>query len=239
MQHKNILSTEQGRLSFQLLLAHSSGEFREVCSKWLCNDAWLQTFEPNEIRAIFHHQADGRPGQGLAAFRFEAQSYSGSIYALGHDNTSLLRKIYEALKVAPSPTPWGGEPTWEQLRVAATPQANAAQYWIPQMVVCKNAEQHHIWKAATELQRAEHVEGLVRRGIERQMVLLYGQASVVPKIEIKAISRERAVPRLRHSQANALVRVASVGFSAPLDLEGHWAAGGLINRGYGRILPKN
>lgn len=237
MQHKTIASKQQGILSFFLLHPQGSDEFREVCSKWLCDDAWVQTLEPQQIKSVFHHQPDGRPGQGMAPFRFESEGHWGRVYALGDENAALLKKISMALAQAVFPTPWGGSPKWTETTVAATAKAKPLTYWMPQVVVCRNAEQHHMWKAASAQERSRHVEGVIRKGIERQLDLLQVHAATVPPVEVQVIARERAVPRVRHSDANAFVRVASVGFSVPLQLDGHWAAGGLVNRGYGRILP--
>lgn len=240
MQHKNIVSEKQGTLSFFLPRPYTSEEFRDACSRWMCHDERLQSFDPVQIKRLFHHDADKRPSDGLAPFRFDADTYWGHVYAIGDINTMLLEQIAKVLAKTPFPTPWMGAPKWIEAVVAAAPDETVISYWMPQVVVCKNAEQHHIWKKADEHSRSTHVQDVIRRGIERQMTLLLPKLSHFTSIDapdIRLIARERAVPRLHNRQANAYVRVASVAFQLPLRLDGHWAVGGLVSRGYGRILP--
>ncbi len=236
MVHKNIVSRSQGRLSFFLPQPCTSERFRDECSRWMCDDARLQSLDPVQIRKIFHHDADRRPSNSLSPFRFEADAHWGHVYAIADNNTALLRQVADAFATTPLPTPWLGAPRWEETHVALEPQSRSISYCIPQMVVCKNAEQHHLWKAADAQSKAKHVQDLVKRGIERQMALLTGSdshLSVSPQVHL--ISHERAIPRVRHAQANAFARVACVAVDLPLRLDGHWAAGGLVSRGYGRI----
>jgi hypothetical protein len=66
---------------------------------------------------------------------------------------------------------------------------------------------------------------------------MLGFQVVLPDVTVMEIKRERAVPKLRKAQANAYVRIASTAFTMDATLHGHWAAGALINRGYGAIMP--
>lgn len=238
MQHKSILKIRQGNLSFSLPRAQQPEEFREACSRWLCDESRLGALDQVKVRSLFNHDAVGRPANGLSPFRFDCEANWGHVYALGESSVALLADTAAALGRATFPTPWLGRPKWSESVVEATETEALISYWMPQVIVCKNAEQHQAWKAAGSDDKKEHVQDVIKRGIERQITLLTGAATTfVPMPAVFQIQHERAIPRLRGAQANAFVRVAAVGFELALKLDGHWVAGGLVNRGYGRILP--
>lgn len=249
MQHKNITSVKQGNLKFLLLQPLSSERFREACSFWLRGDYRTNGIDAEAIKRLFNHDADNRPANRLSPFRFEGgachgQSHQAKVIALGEESTHLLSRVGIAIGKAPFPTPWVSPPQWSETVAAARVTEGLVSYWSPQLVICRNAEQFQTWKSATLLSKAAHIEDIILRGVKKQIAMMGSESEPDVKHfkihDVASITHtERAVPKLRNANthANAFVRIASVKFEMELELRGHWAAGALINRGYGQILP--
>lgn len=184
---------------------------------------------------MFHHEPDGRPAQHLSSFRFEARGNWGHIFAVGEQAGSLLERIGKEVIRAPDPKPWLCRPILSEQEIQMNESDEPVVYSVSNLVICRDAQQHKMWMGSSETAKQEHVQDVLQRGLSRQLQIL-GVTFDVPAPAVQTISHERAVPKL-HSmpQANVFVRVASVLFGVPLDLRGHWAAGALVNRGYGRI----
>ena len=110
-----------------------------------------------------------------------------------------------------------------------------ANYVIPEMVVCRNARQYARWRSAPCGDKRQYLQACLQKALQRQADFL-GLKLQVQQPEIICFGQERVIPKVRRSPANAFVRVASVEFTLPLVLHGHWAAGSLINRGFGVIF---
>lgn len=173
---------------------------------------------------------------GVPLFRFQAAGHHGYIHGIGQQGADILTRLHSSLERLPPPLPWIGQATLGESVVSTQYSKEAIAYWIPNLIICKNAEQYKRWKSSSESQCQEHVADIIRRGIERQINAL-DMIDDAPKLtpRIDRLANERAVPRLHGKEANALVRVATVAFTMNSKLVGHWAAGGLTNRGYGRI----
>lgn len=236
MQHKSIANARQGSLQFFLPRPLTAAEFRETCSLWIDSVRQSAGLTAEQVNAIFNHDLSGRPSNHLSAYRFCTDGNWGFLHALGEDAMALLRRIAD--RATERSTARISAPRWEDRNVGVVLQSPPIHYWAPEMVVCRNAEQHVRWQRASLADKRAHVLDLVTRSLARQLQMLQLDVEI-PAIEITAIKHERAVPRLASSalRANAYVRLAAVAFSLPANLHGHWAVGGLVNRGYGSVLP--
>ncbi len=214
----------------------ATGEFREACSLWIEGARASAGLDLELTNGIFNHATDGRPRNDLSPYRFATEGNWGLVHAVGDDAVAVLKRLADvAVDGARLPAALAA-PRWEDRNVGIVLDGECVRYWLPEMIVCRNAEQHARWNRSSRSEKTAHVKDLVHRGINRQLQLLGFEVSL-PDVTVIEIKRERAVPKLRKAQANAFVRIASTAFTMDATLHGHWAAGALINRGYGAIIP--
>jgi hypothetical protein len=235
MQHKSISNARQGSLGFYLPRPLGTGEFREACSLWVGEARSAAGISADDANGIFNHSADGRPRNHLSPYRFATDGNWGLVHALGDEAVGVLKKLADVAMSSPRLPALFATPQWEDRNVGVELDGEQVSYWLPDMIVCRNAEQHARWNKSTRTEKAAHVQDLLDRGIRRQLELL-GLQVELPQVSVVEIKRERAVPKLRKTPANAYVRVATTAFTMGARLHGHWAAGSLINRGYGSIV---
>lgn len=210
-----------------------SSEFREACSRWISGES-LPGIDSAEVLRLFNHAPDGKLIQHMSPFRFAAEGNWGFIHAVGDEAAQLLGRFSAAVAKLPPPSPWLAPPQLRELEVSIAAGAER-HYWTPDLIVCRDAHEHAVWKDASAEDRVSHVRSVVERGLQRQAKLLAFDVEI-PQVQVTEVARERPTQKLPNTKANAYVRLASVAFRAPVELVGHWAAGGLINRGYGGIV---
>lgn len=237
MQHKIIANAKQGSLGFFMPRKMTIGDFREACSLWIDGVRTAAGLSIEQVNCIFNHGGNGQPRNDLSPYRFGTDGDWGLVHALGDDAIAVVKRLAD-VAMAGSRLPAAlAAPRWEDRNVGVMLDGEPMHYWIPEMIVCRDAEQYVRWMASTKNSKLAHVEDLLGRGLQRQVHLL-GLQMELPRVEVTSIQRERVVPKLRAVRANALVRVASIGFTLPAALHGHWAAGALINRGFGAIYAR-
>lgn len=236
MQHRIISNARQGSLGLFMPKPMATGEFRESCSLWIDEARIAAGLSLDLASGIFNHVADGRPRHDLSPFRFATEGNWGLVHAVGDEAVGILKRLADAatMGVARLPAAFAA-PRWEDRNVGIVLDGTDVWYWLPEMIVCRNAEQHVRWNKSNTAEKSAHVQDLITRALKRQMNML-GFRLTLPVVSVREIKRERAIPKLRKVQANAYVRVASIAFTMSATLHGHWAAGALINRGYGAIL---
>lgn len=234
MQHKIITNARQGTLGFYMPRPLTTGDFREACSLWLDEAKGATGLSDAQISGIFNHEADGKSRNDLSPYRFATDGSWGLLHAIGDDATAVVRRVANTAIQAKRLPALLAAPRWEDRNVGIVEASQPVVYHVPEMIVCRNALQHNHWRRAARSQKVARVQDLLHRGIQRQMAMLGFQADVgMP--QVVQCERERAVPLLRRTAANAFVRVAVVSFILPAALHGHWAVGALINRGFGAI----
>ncbi|SFF31107.1 hypothetical protein [Paracidovorax wautersii] len=234
MPHKIIINSRQGILGFYMPRPMATGDFREACSLWLDEIKGVAELTDEQVNGIFNHSQDGRPRNALSPYRFSTDGNWGLLHAVGETATGIVRRVANvAVKNERLPAVLAA-PRWEDRNVGIVSAPTPVLYEIPEMIVCRDATQHKLWARASRAQKLQHVQQLVRRGLARQLEMLGCDLDLAQPVVVRC-ERERAVPKLRRTSANAFVRVAAVAFELPVVLHGHWAAGALINRGFGAI----
>ena len=236
MQHRIISNARQGSLGFFMPRPLATGEFRELCSLWVDEARQSAGLGTDLTNGIFNHATDGRPRNDLSPYRFATEGHWGFVHAVGDEAVAILKRLADVAMASNRLPATFAAPRWEDRNVGVVLDGEDVRYWLPQMIVCRNAEQHARWNKSSRAEKVAHVQDLLTRGINRQLDLL-GLEVAMPEITVIEIKRERAVPKLRKAKANAYVRIASTAFTMNATLHGHWAAGALINRGYGVIMP--
>lgn len=226
----------QACLSFVLERQVSTEEWRTLLASWLVRLEPGSGLEHRDLHAAFHHQSDGRPATGIACLRFHSSANTGRVYALGDEAVATVCRIAAAIAKSKVPGLWLQPPMLHMQEVSIAPAGQAVTYSINDLVICRYAEQYKRWCNSSRDSRLLHVQDVVKRGLERQVDAM-GMRFSVPSPQVLSVGHERAVPKLRRpGTTKAFVRLASVFFTLPVALDGHWVAGGLANRGYGRIV---
>ena len=207
-----------------------------MMANWLLRPESALGLKRSDLQAVFHHQPDGRPAIGIPCHRFHCSANAGHIYAIGEDAVARIQRIASALLESGAVVPWLQAPILHTQDLCISHAPQTLSYTTNDLVVCRDAEQFKRWSKSGEESRLLHVQDVLKRGFERQIEAL-GMAFQVPSPVVLSVSHERPVPKLtRHVSSKTFARVASVIFTLPVALAGHWVAGGLINRGYGRIV---
>lgn len=226
----------QACLTFVLDRQVSTEEWRSNLSDWLLRLEPQAGLLSGDLPAVFHHQSDGKPATGTPLFRFHCTANTGRVYALGADAVHTVERVAAAISRSKAVRPWRNAPMVLTQDLSIAPAAQVLSYAVNDLVICRDAEQYKRWSKSAVESRLTHVQDIVKRGLERQIQAL-GMVFEVPCPVVLNVSHERAIPKLsRQVSAKTFVRVASVVFTLPVDLRGHWVAGGLINRGYGHIV---
>jgi len=226
----------QACLRYWLYRQSSTDEWRTMLSDWLLQLTPLQGLEVADLNALFHHQVDGKPAIGVPCFRFHSAANTGRIYAIGDDAVDRMYRIAKVIGKLESPGLWLHPPELVTENVNITLSEKVVRYNTNDLVICRDAEQYKRWGNSSQKSRFLHVQDIIKRGLQRQVDAL-GMSFEVPSPAVLSVSHERAVHKLKHpSHTKVLVRLASVVFTLPVVLDGHWVAGGLINRGYGLIV---
>lgn len=235
MQHGIITNSRQGTLGFYMPRPLSTGDYREAFSLWLDEAKTAAGLTDDQASGIFNHTVDGKTRNDLSPYRFATDGSWGLLHAIGDEPTCVIRRVANAAMRAKRLPALLAAPRWEDRNVGIVQSSEAVIYTVPEMIICRSAEQHERWKRAPRAQKHAHIQDLLQRGIRRQMTMLGFEADVGTPTVVQC-DRERAIPKLRSTAANAFVRVAFVSFELPAVLHGHWAAGALINRGFGAIM---
>ncbi len=234
MQSKKIMNREQGTLAIYLPRPMLVAEFRETFSLWIDESHLPAGLTAVQACALFNHAEDGKPLNDLSPYRFQVDGNWGLVHAIGASACAVLRKFGQ---LAPDgPMSMGmAKAKFEERNVGCLLVDAPASYVIPEMVVCRNARQYARWRSAPCGDKRQYLQQCLQKALQRQADFL-GITLQVQQPEIICFGQERTIPKVRRSPANAFLRVASVEFALPLVLHGHWAAGALINRGFGVIF---
>ena len=222
-------------LEFSLQREVSTERWRSMLATWIQQHEGNLGLEAGDRQALFHHGSNGHPANSLPCLRFHCDSGTGRIYAIGEDAVALLHRVAARIHGAGEAGFWLNAPLLVAQELDIEAQATEIHYSVNDLVICRYAEQYKQWAKSSHESRGLHVQDILQRGLQRQLRVLSLDIAL-PCPMVLSVCHERAVPKLQSaSSMKVFVRLASVVFTLPAALKGHWVAGGLINRGYGRI----
>lgn len=240
MRDKIIANSAQLRLGFFSPKTYSATTFRSVLSKMIYTN--LSLFQNIEgLNLIFNREPDGSLSQHASAFRFSSEPHWVWLDAIGEKATLTLTQLTSTILNNPDVDLCGlKSPRLENINagIVANPAEPLVKHGCRQLIVCKNAEQYKLWSEATTEQRQARIAQVIATGLRKQCELL---GFDIPRLEESLLPTDVeiiydwAAPKITAHHTKAYVRVASTSFGLPFKLTGSWAAGPLINKGFGSI----
>lgn len=242
MRDKIIANSAQLRLGFFSQKTYSATTFRSLLSKVI--NVNLSLFQNvNDLGSIFNREADGKLSQHPSAFRFSSEPNWVWLDAIGEKATLTLTQLTTTILNNPEVDLLGlKSPRLENINAGIVLNASepTVKHCCRQLIVCKNAEQFKLWTDAATEQRQERIAQVVATGLRKQCELLgFDPTNLSNAITPTAVEiiYDWAAPKITSHHTKAYVRVVSTSFDLPSRLTGSWAAGPLINKGFGAISP--
>jgi len=195
------------------------------------------------ILALFHHQPDGGGALGLPTIRFRGGRGFFGIVALGDPAIEALQSVDHVIRRRLSEHL--GRPIRAELSDTHCSIAigERMRRYRAHMVVF--ARKHRAMKTLFEApddQLAMYLRRMAIRDLRTQADAL---ALEIPAehfpFQIVDVGRRARIPLNKQGQRLYAGAVTHIDILTTLDFKGHWAIGGLLNRGFGgvrRVLPK-
>lgn len=229
------LATEQFELRFRIDDGkHWHGDTgRAFLGRIFANvsDEWL--------RWIFAHEKPSSTPEQPPIFRFRGGRGFFSIIAIGDESVQLLESVGHVLRRRISEAldrPVRTESFNTTVSVARSERMRF--YRAHKMVFARKARAMRTIFRADEAERHRYLQKTIIRDIRTQAdkLMLDVPAGSMP-FQLIDVGPRSAVPLNKPGMNLHCGSVTYVDFMTTLDLKGHWAVGGLQNRGYGSIRP--
>jgi hypothetical protein len=192
------------------------------------SDEWL--------RWIFAHESPvSRPAQP-PIFRFRGGRGFFAIIAIGKDSVQLVESILRRRVAEALDRPIRTEALTTQVAIGRSERMRF--YRAHEMVFARKARAMKTIFRADEAERHRYLQKTIIRdiGVQAEKLLLDVPAGSMP-FQLIDVGPRSAVPLNKPGMNLHCGSVKYVDFMTTLDLKGHWAVGGLQNRGYGSIRP--
>lgn len=234
MQQSFITISRQASLVFPCLMPMHAHSFRKAFARWVAASPMSTTSVP-ELPRVFQRHSDGHLVNAPASFRFEAQPNAQVLHALGEQACMTLSRIRDLCELLQSTRPrFLGQASLLHTDIAID-TSQSGIYQSAKLIVCKNAQQYEHWNNCDDAGKAERVKHVLLKGLERQLHNLGYTHPMQFEISDVQLLAEWAEPKLQSIHANIYVRCVFARYRLNAKLIGSWAAGPLINKGYGHI----
>lgn len=235
MQQQNITNSPQVSLGFYTPQVIAAIEFRRSLSSWV-HKVLLSHADQSLFSEVFHRSPSGQPINSLSAFRFTSEMHWSWLHAIGPKASTHLTQIAEICIAQAHTLPSVlRAPRLEHRNVGLSGDLPTI-YQARQLIVCKDATQYALWNKCSDDSKIDRIASVLKSGLDKQAQLLNLQdiSSHLQPSDIHLL-HEWTMPKLQGKIANAYVRLAHCTFTLPCQLHGNWAAGSLINKGFGQI----